>query len=471
MLATAHEPHLVTDLNQPCDSDVALVTTVDDISPGLLEDVALTAITHPYLDAMTEKIRQESIPWECYSSVGLITADEVAMIRHIENKPAEDIDTAMNEHGIHYAGMFLDLLQKMARVDALQKVLVLIQDMLNGHVERISLFHQASRDRPDYPFGPFQKALRINDEFIGLQASKFLALLICSTPKSDLDMEEFFRWMTFQLQSRNSELIELNVQILDAVFHVPAYRKVFWNTLHAVDTLVNIMKTGSNNPQFVYETVFAIWLLTFDEEVAIHLNRKYDVIPTLIEIAKCAVKEKIIRVVVATFKNFIEKAPRSNLSAMLVSKLLPFVEHLSNRKWADQETVMDLEFIRENLIESFQNLTTFEVYASELETGKLTWSPPHQSDTFWQRYAARLDEDDLHLLRILTRLLYTSDPYVISIACYDLGQYAKFGPPRAKLNMEELGAKHRVMELMTHSDVEVRYQALSATQKYFAMVA
>lgn len=53
--------------------------------------------------------------------------------------------------------MFLDLLHKMARVDALQKVLVLIQDMLNGHVERISLFHQASRDRPDYPFGPFQK--------------------------------------------------------------------------------------------------------------------------------------------------------------------------------------------------------------------------------------------------------------------------------------------------------------------------
>lgn len=75
---------------------------------------------------------------------------------------------------------------------------------------------------------------------------------------------------------------------------------------------------------------------------------------------------------------------------------------------------------------------TFEVYASELETGKLTWSPPHQSDNFWHRNAAQLDKDDLHLLRILTRLLYTTDPYVMSIACHDLGQYAKFGPPRAK---------------------------------------
>lgn len=51
-----------------------------------------------------------------------------------------------------------------------------------------------------------------------------------------------------------------------------------------------------------YEIVFAIWLLTFDRDIAANLNKKYDVIPTLIEVAKQAVKEKIIRVVVATFK-------------------------------------------------------------------------------------------------------------------------------------------------------------------------
>lgn len=51
-----------------------------------------------------------------------------------------------------------------------------------------------------------------------------------------------------------------------------------------------------------YELVFAIWLLTFDRDIAANLNQKYDVIPTLIEVAKQAVKEKIIRVVVATFK-------------------------------------------------------------------------------------------------------------------------------------------------------------------------
>ncbi len=32
--------------------------------------------------------------------------------------------------------------------------------------------------------------------------------------------------------------------------------------------------------------------------------------------------------------------------------------------------------------------------------------------------------------------------------------------------LEEIGAKRRIMELMTHEDQEVRYQALLAVQKY-----
>jgi hypothetical protein len=32
--------------------------------------------------------------------------------------------------------------------------------------------------------------------------------------------------------------------------------------------------------------------------------------------------------------------------------------------------------------------------------------------------------------------------------------------------VQEIGAKQRIMELMTHEDQDVRYQALSAVQKY-----
>ena len=56
---------------------------------------------------------------------------------------------------------------------------------------------------------------------------------------------------------------------------------------------------------------------------------------------------------------------------------------------------------------------------------------------------------------------------MLAIACHDLGQYAKYGGGKRVLH--ELGTKQRIMELMTHENADVRYHALSATQKYFAM--
>ena len=117
----------------------------------------------------------------------------------------------------------------------------------------------------------------------------------------DIDIHEFFRWMTFQLQSPQQHVIDLNIQILDALFHIPEYRRAFWNTTHAVDSLVTILKKSSA-PQKVYELTFAVWLLSFDEQVAKHLDRKCQVIPTLVDMAKVAVKEKVIRVIIATFR-------------------------------------------------------------------------------------------------------------------------------------------------------------------------
>lgn len=73
---------------------------------------------------------------------------------------------------------------------------------------------------------------------------------------------------------------------------------------------------------------------------------------------------------------------------------------------------------------------------------------------------------------MLVRLLSTSnDSLVLSIACHDLGQYAKYSGKDGKKRLQDLGAKQKIMELMTHQDPEVRYYALSATQKYFAMVS
>ncbi len=143
-----------------------------------------------------------------------------------------------------------------------------------------------------------------------------------------------------------------------------------------------------------YQVCFCFWLLTFEDEIAeninkyaiqkyvgstIHLNfelvhRKYDIIPLLTDVAQAAVKEKVVRVIVATFRvsslhlgiglllsslvqNLVTKAPSQNLPSMLVVQLLPFVKSLSTRKWTDEDIVEDVQFLRDELKANFDSLT------------------------------------------------------------------------------------------------------------------
>jgi V-type H+-transporting ATPase subunit H len=109
---------------------------------------------------------------------------------------------------------------------------------------------------------------------------------------------------------------------------------------------------------------------------------------------------------------------------------------------------------------------SFEEYAGELRSGKLEWSPMHRSEVFWKQNAQRLNEQNYELLRILARLLSSSlDPTVLAVAAHDVGEYVS-AYPRGKRIIQELGAKQRIMELMTNDNTTVRYEALLSTQKF-----
>jgi V-type H+-transporting ATPase subunit H len=80
---------------------------------------------------------------------------------------------------------------------------------------------------------------------------------------------------------------------------------------------VEIMKHNPT-PQMSYQVGFCFWLLTFEQEIAEEINkyvpardivplqlttpRKYDIIPLLTSVAQNAGKEKVIRVIIATFR-------------------------------------------------------------------------------------------------------------------------------------------------------------------------
>ena len=102
---------------------------------------------------------------------------------------------------------------------------------------------------------------------------------------------------------------------------------------------------------------------------------------------------------------------------MLVAQLLPFAKSLCTRKWSDEDIAEDVQFLRDELKANFDSLTyvalthylifcylnssfrTFDEYSSELSSGHLSWSPVHESDSFWQENASKLNDKDYQLLK------------------------------------------------------------------------
>jgi len=74
-----------------------------------------------------------------------------------------------------------------------------------------------------------------------------------------------------------------------------------WHQSTVISGLVTILK---NKPtaQMAYQAALCFWLLSFDIDVAHQVNAKYDIVPLLLDIAQGAVKEKVIRVIIATFR-------------------------------------------------------------------------------------------------------------------------------------------------------------------------
>ncbi|KAF8310207.1 ATPase V1 complex subunit H [Clavulina sp. PMI_390] len=342
-------------------------------------------------------------------------------------------------------------------------------DALVGHEERIPLFIAASESDPDLPYGPLLKLIDNPDEFAQLKSLQLFTIFLASsptnTPLSAHLTTPFLNAIAAALQpSVSADSRDVGVQCLEAVLPRSEVRERVWGMDGVVTSLTEILRSNVS-PQMNYQAAFCIWLLSFDAGIARTINKKYDLIPVLAKVAKNANKEKVTRVIIATFRNLVVKAPAENLPPMLIAELLPFVKNLSTRKWSDEEIPEDLAYLKEELVKRFDSLTTYEEYVTELESGHLTWSPVHESETFWKENASRLNERDYTLLRELVGLLKTSeDPLVLSVAAHDVGQYVKYADGGKKA-INDLQGKTRVMELMSHSDADVRFQALLTVQR------
>ncbi|KAJ2781748.1 H(+)-transporting V1 sector ATPase subunit H [Coemansia interrupta] len=437
----------------------------------MVPDVPAAMVSNQFFDEFTDKVRVKPIPWEGFSRAGLVSSDELRQLKEFQQRQPKE-----GESLAEYVELLVGLSERLSSLDALQYLLVMLDDLVDGDA---AACEQLARDTASGHFGRAMfRCMERKDDYLGLKAAKILAGVVVRCGVAGFEYARLFAALERYLRSELTSVVDVAVQVMQSVLRVGRARSVLYGECPGcVAQLVDVLRrtvVGGRAPRGVvavpqtqYEVVFCLWLLTFEAPIAESLNRTYDVIPLMVEIARAAVKEKVIRIIVATWCNMLRLAGDANVPNMLVAHVPACLQTLATgRSLKDQDLRDDVASLAEALAGHSGAMSTWDEYLTELASGKLHWSPAHRSEPFWKLHVGRMDEDNHRAVRQLAEVLAapTSDETALAVACHDLAQYVKFNPD-GKRFVARVGAKARVMALMTSEFPEVRYEALMCVQQ------
>ena len=434
--------------------------------------MAATSLLHQE----AHEIRNSNIKWKSYRD-GLIIQDaDYEFLTKFESlssaerpeffsDPQNRLETAM-----HLVG----LLKTKSTKQIVNYLLVVIDEFLMEDKTRVDIFKEFARKSKESVWTPFFELLNRDDPFCQNMTARITAKIACWS--EDLmegsDLNYFLSWLRDNLKLKNDaqqDYLQNIARCLQMMLRVEEYRTTFV-AIDGVRHIMNVLSSKTNF-QIQYQLIFCLWIITFNVSLIEKLTR-YNIIPILADILAETVKEKVTRIILATFRNLTEKPEdkdtvRDNAITMVQCKVPKQLEILqqSSSKFDDEDVISDIEDLSTRLHSYVLDLSSFDEYSNEVKSGRLEWSPVHSSEKFWRENAHRLNEKNYELLKILVKLLETSkDNLVLSVAAHDIGEYVRHYP-RGKTIVENLGGKKLVMELLTHQEPHVKYEALLCLQK------
>ncbi|GMF72715.1 unnamed protein product [Aspergillus oryzae] len=313
------------------------------------------------------------------------------------------------------------------RTDIVQYILVLAADLINA-------LSSALIAHPD-PYKPFLPLLRHStnaEDPIPLLTSTFLTNLVsislASSSKSAARDEEalpqLYTYLSSLTQNQDSGLQDIGVQELSALLRTSRSREIFWKQRgETVTPLIEILRAATGGKDTSSSTV-------------------------------------------AGSSRAIEPGLSGGVGLQLLYRVLLVIWQLSFEGALIGDDLQAYT-LSDMLDEYTKTQTTFDQYAAELQSGHLRWSPPHRNPTFWKDNARRI-LDDANLPRKLAEIIskeWDNDKQVLAIACNDVGHLVKELPGR-RAQLEKLGLKARVMELMADKDESVRWESLRAVGEW-----
>lgn len=192
---------------------------------------------------------------------------------------------------------------------------------------------------------------------------------------------------------------------------------------------------------------------------------EYDIVLLYTQLLRLSPKEKTTRLILSTLHNLLQKNARSLLPTAVLARLPELLVNLSSRHLGDVDLLEDLDRLKALLDDYTKTKTTLDEYVAEVQSGHLRWSPPHRSQLFWAENARKIiDYDKGEIIQKLAEIMqkgWENDKQVLAIACNDVGCLVREVPEKRR-QLERLGLKTRVMELMQSDDENVRWESLRA---------
>ncbi|KAJ2144114.1 H(+)-transporting V1 sector ATPase subunit H [Coemansia sp. RSA 678] len=438
-------------------------------------DVPAAMVSNQFFDEFTSKVRVKPIPWEGYSRAGLITSDELHQLKDFQKQHSQLVDCSESDalSLATHVPLLVSLIEKLSSVDALQYLLVVLDELAERD---LGCVHALASDMDTVSRVLF-RCMDKKDDYLGLKACKILTG-IAVTSNVEVAFDRMFAYLEKSMRSELTSVVDVALQVVQSALRVPRARSILYGEAPGCLTqMVDVLKrtvggrTGAGKgvvavSQTQYEVVFCLWLLTFERHVAVTIDRKYDVVSTMVEIARSAVKEKVVRIIVATWTNMAQHS--ANVPGLLVARVPACLETLRvGRNFNDEDLKHTLTELTDTLAEHTGIMTSWDEYVNQLKSGKLEWSGWHRSEQFWKIHVAKMDENDHRIVRLLARVLMApeSSDTSVAVACHDLSQYVKYNPEGKKF-VAKVGAKQRVMQLMTEgATAEVKYEALMCVQQ------
>ncbi|KAG8533303.1 uncharacterized protein KY384_002086 [Bacidia gigantensis] len=467
-----------------------------------------------YLRSLQNNIRQRPIPWEGAVRAGTITEHDLKVIKAVDKVRKDQRRQIVEESLEDYQSLILGgskgksvLESATKRSDVVQYMLTLTGDLLNDCPSLISKLLEHSD--PYKPILPYLDHSSSPEDSIPLLASSVLTTIASSsqsqTPKITSQTEEalskLYKYQSKLTQSQDNGLKDIAVLQYSSLLKTKKSRELLWNQREATVTpLIDVLREaagagkdsdstlwsgatsirsasegaigGGVSLQLLYHVLLVVWQLSFESSlVGKGLERDQEIILLYTQLLRLSPKEKTTRLLLSTLSNLLNSSENKTtlLPSAVTARLPAVLSNLRTRHLTDPDLLEDLQALAEMLDEYTNSQTTFDEYAAEIQSGKLRWSPPHRDARFWQENARKiLEEDGGALPRKLAEILgkeWADDKSVLAIGCNDVGWLVK-EVAEQRSQLEKLGIKVRVMQLMENEDETVRWEALRAVGEW-----